>query len=210
MVFFVSDDFLALLFLFIIFNEEVFIELTDYFERHEVLYDIKHCCIKDDDKVADHGNKIANESLSKARQECIAPSGELPLMIDSVFHLVHTVTDLFRHFCVHGEASDEPGQAESNCWHLNLDTLLKLIEHGVLEDKQADAHLEDEDSNGLDHHVKHVLLQSETKHLHFVIVFVDVFFKFLFFLYFLLARFLIIRDFCTLYRFYCFIQELML
>ena len=60
MVTIISDDFLALLFLFIIFDKEVLIELTDDFESHEVFHDIKHCCIKDDDKVADHGNKIAN------------------------------------------------------------------------------------------------------------------------------------------------------
>ena len=103
----VDDDLLALLFHFIIFNEEVFIKLTNDLQGHEVFHNIKYCCIKDDDKVTDYGNEVANENLSKACQECIAPSGELPLVIDRVFHLVHSVADLFCHLCMHGEASDK-------------------------------------------------------------------------------------------------------
>ena len=74
MVILVDDDLLALLFNFIIFNEEVFIKLTNDLQGHEVLHNIKYCCIKDDDKVADYCNEVANENLSKACQECIAPS----------------------------------------------------------------------------------------------------------------------------------------
>ena len=66
MEFLVGNDLLALLFLFIIFYEEVFIELADNLQGHEVLHNIKHCCVKDNDKVTDHGYKIAYESLSKA------------------------------------------------------------------------------------------------------------------------------------------------
>ena len=109
MVILIDNDLLALFFHFIIFNEEIFIKLTNDLQGHEVLHNIKYCCIKDDDKVADYGNQVANESLSKARQECIAPPGKLPLVINRVLHLVHAVTNLFCHFSVHSEARDESG-----------------------------------------------------------------------------------------------------
>ena len=105
----VYNDLLANLFGFVIFNEKVFVKLADDLQGHKVLHNIKYCFIKDYDKVTDNGNEVADDSLTKACQVSVAPSRKLPLVIHSVFHLVHAVTYLLSHLRVHGETRDESG-----------------------------------------------------------------------------------------------------
>lgn len=61
---------------------------------------------------------------------------------------------------MHAKTCDEAAESDFNFWHGNL-RLIQLVNHVCSKDERAETDLEDEDRDGLSHHVEHVFADAE-------------------------------------------------